>query len=380
MDILNIALLKKLEKDMTVELEKLKNNNDNSDSQYNRPITPLNYEIINKSDGGVRGVIADSWDGNLYGIIRNEGASKFYKSSDSGETFEYFFPVYDLSIVYGEIIWISVFDSGEMTMITAEGYSLYFPDYSLEEYEVALETGVPQKGRLSISSYGLNDKKMVLYGEYDHSTAMKRIWISHNSGKNYEVLKEGDTLNEGNNHWHCVVYDPYSDGIWASQGDGANLGVYYTPDYGATWHFVPGYQPTSIRCFEERVVFGHDSSTLKPGISSWERNSEPYPTKFTDVMTFREDLSADKVYPTNVLWNENSDDYYMMFKAQEEQIDKSYLFVTGNQGKDWHLVSVMSKERNEKTFSFFTGLDNNNFIFFTFGNGDLGRMKPYQWF
>ena len=192
-------------------------------------------------------------------------------------------------------------------------------------------------------------------------------------GRTYSLLKEGETYNSGNNHWHNITYDPYSDGVWASQGDGDNSRVYYTTDWGATWQSVLGTHPTDIFPFEDKVVFGRDKTGERPGMDKWMRNEGSF-TQVTEVFNFRNDKWSFNFYPSRSNWySDNPDVYYILYPPHEPTEHKSYVYGTGDGGDTWHLIY-----NGDLATSSMTGIDKNGYVY-GIGSRNLYRSKAVKW-
>ena len=180
----------------------------------------------------------------------------------------------------------------------------------------------------------------------------------------------------GLNHWHCAVYDEYSDMIWASQGDGPNTRIYYTFDKGVTWGHILTYHPTLIHVMPDRVIFGRDSSHHKAGFSEWVRTDKrPIEiTDISDVITFSNVFSG-WYFPYGTHWHsDNPKEFYMNFPPQWATEKLNYMYATGDGGESWHLVL----NDNRKIFQL-TGKDKNEYLFAVDNNYKLMRAKGFRW-
>ncbi len=333
------------------------------------PLTELDFIVLENDFAFSR--LATSFDGNLYGLAYDGNYTRMFRTTDLGKTFE--FGIRTMDIGYGGPVSINVFRDGSVAIATKDGYLLHLDSFDTSDITVVENTGGGGFEDLSVSSYEDENKKIVLAGEYSHTSHMKKIWISEDGGESYRVLKEGDTLSSGNNHWHCVVYDPYSDGIWASQGDGLNARTYYTPDYGETWEEpILGHQPTLIKPFKDRVIFGEDSSSKPSGFFEWVRSDER-PIVFRESVIFS-NLGAYNYYPTNTNWySDNPDEYYMNFPPRGAETVNNYLYATGDGGNSWHLVY----NRNKRIFDL-TSIGSE--FLFAIGEGSrLMKAKKFRW-
>ena len=206
---------------------------------------------------------------------------------------------------------------------------------------VTLETAGLVGGFVDFYCDGLN--RIVVAGEYTSGDSVpKKLYLSKDGGVTFEIIKVGDTLGPTNNHWHGACYDPYSGAIWAAQGDGENAKIYFTYDLGVTWHEVDAqgqrFQPTLIHAFPDKVIFGEDSSSQKPGLFEYKRVGNEQPTTITldRLLTFRTDKGANVFYPEKDKFAEaNANEVYILFSDTDPM---KYIYGTGDGGNSWHLL------------------------------------------
>ena len=313
-------------------------------------------------------VLARSFDGNLYGIYKGTGNTCLFRSTDSGETIEEGF---ETRFLPDAIVSMNVFKDGTVAIATSGGHLVHLESFDAEDFTLVKDTGAGF-ANFSVNAYEDNEKKIVIAGEYSHTNFAKNLWLSEDGGLTYSLLKVGDTLNSGNNHWHAVAYDPYSDGIWASQGDGPNARIYFTDDYGITWQYVEGYQPTLIYPMPDRVIFGEDSSNKLAGFYVWERSEDGFADVEEGVIFAN--TGAHNYYPVNTNWNANNpDEYYMNFPPRGADTTNNYLYATGDGGKKWYLVL-----NDTMPLSGLTGKDKNGYLFMI-RKRRLMRTKAFIW-
>lgn len=287
-------------------------------------------------------LIATSFDGALHAFVQDVpgGGVWFQRSTDGGQTFERGFAVSTVSGTGNNPVAAFVFADGSVSVISSAG-RMYHADAFDATPTLVHETGTGEPlHRLPSSAYsGPGGEKYVFAGEYSGTTTQKRVYYSTDGGLTWDTLKIGDTLNAGNNHWHASAYDPHTDSVWLSQGDGDNSRLYHSPDWGATWTHIPGTHPTVVHAFPGRVVFGRDKTGEPPGIDYWIPGSEPTPTTLRNGITFRTDRASFHYYPTRTNWNGgNGDDYYMLFPPRHEDETDGYIYATGDRGQTWHLL------------------------------------------
>lgn len=234
--------------------------------------------------------------------------------------------------------------------ITGTGKIVTMADIN-SNHVVTLETVGLVGGFADFYCDGLN--RIVVAGEYTQGDSVaKKLYLSMDGGATFEIIKTGDTLGLVNDHWHGVCYDPYSGAIWAAQGDTENAKIYFTYDSGVTWHEVDAqgqiFQPTLIHAFPDKVIFGEDSSSQKPGLFTYKRIGNEQPTIITieRLLEFRTDRKAFQYYPSNAkLAEANSNEVYIRFEPQGIT-DKTYIYGTGDGGNTWHLVYVGNESFN----------------------------------
>lgn len=326
-----------------------------------KPILPLEFEQMTEK----LYLLGTAYDGNLYGVSYINGGIR--KSIDGGITF-----VQGAFPNIGQIACLTVFSNGSVVAISTDGKFAHSEGFD-KPFTIVKETGATF-APLNFSSYDNGIDRYILASEYGHTSTMKKIWLSKDGGLTYSVLKEGDTLYTGNNHWHTATFDPYSGGIFASQGDGNNARLYFTPDFGITWNYIEGTQPTAIYPFPNRVIFGRDNTGERPGIHEWDRD-EIFPTSLKDALTFREDRWSYNFYPSNTKWNNaNPNEYYLAFPSHIGADELSYIYATGDGGESWHKVY-----ENLIRLVSLTGIDKQGYIYATDRDYKLYRAKRLFW-
>lgn len=336
-----------------------------------RPDGLLNFEFM---DVGNIVAIATAFDRNLY-VFKKEGpeasgSTYLFKSEDSGETFQKGMPISAVQDNEG-VSALFVFEDGSVIVATRGG-KIYRADSYTSTPTLVFELGTKLSG-LSVSAYSGAGKNYVFVSGYDGTTERKDAYYSKDGGQTFTLLKEGDTYNTGNNHWHSVTYDPYSDGVWLSQGDGDNSRLYYTPDWGATWEVLLGTHPTEIYPFSDKVVFGRDKSGgEKPGIDTWMRSQTSL--VLDKALDFRTDRSSFDFYPQRSNWfTSDKNCYYMLFPPHREDEEHAYIYGTADSGDSWHLIY-----NGSDVIHHMTGVDNNGYVYGRFHH-KLYRAKDVTW-
>lgn len=340
------------------------------------PDSLLHFEELTNTVGYI---LATSYDGNVYALRRDEPGRSvgFYKSEDSGKTWTLGFLQNQIEVEggFGQPEAIIVFSDGSVVFISQTGNVIRSSSFDVVPTFVAKLDAEPRM--LSINSYEGEGKQYVFAGGYAHTPTKKDMYFSEDGGRTFSVLKEGDTFNSGNNHWHSVAYDPYDDSVWVSQGDGDNSRVYYTSDWGENWQPILGVHPTAIYAFPNRVAFGRDKSGFPPGISEWVKDGS-IPTELSNAITFREDKGSFDFYPEKSNWNhDNPDIYYMLFPSHGVSDGKTYIYGTGDGGVSWQLVYY-----GDDVTAQLTGIDKNGYIYASSGKGSNAifyRAKAVKW-
>ncbi len=326
-----------------------------------KPILPLEFEQMTEE----LYLLGTAYDGNLYVVSNINGSIR--KSIDGGITF-----VQGAIPNIGQIACLTVFSDGSVVAISRDGKFAHSEGFD-KPFTIVKETGATF-ATLNFSSYDNGIDRYILAAEYGHTSTMKKLWLSKDGGLTYSVLKEGDTLFTGNNHWHTAIFDPYSGGIFASQGDGSNARLYFTPDFGITWNYIEGTQPTAIYPFPNRVIFGRDNMGERPGIHEWNRD-EIFPTSLKDALTFREDRWSYDFYPSNTNWNNaNPNEYYLVFPSHIGVDELSYIYATGDGGESWHKVY-----ENLIRLGSLSGIDKQGYVYAIDKDFKLCRAKRLIW-
>lgn len=340
-----------------------------------KPLNDLVFEPLHPDT--VFRTLATSFDGVLYGLAKKgQDRTKLFKSTDGGKTIQF---GQDVSSINSLIMNMCVFKDGTIVFVTSDGKLLHMESFDAATYTVAQQGDTGGFDDFSLNYFDDGAKKIVLAGEYSLTSYAKKIWFSEDGGRTYTVLKIGDTFNikneqySGNNHWHCVVYDQYSDMIWASQGDGLNTRIYYTFDKGVTWDHILTYHPTLIHPMPDRVIFGRDSSHHKAGFSQWVRTNA-MPIVLEDVISFANVISGG-YFPYGTHWSsDNPNEFYMNFPPRWPTEKLNYMYATGDGGESWHLV--LNDDR--KIFQL-TGKDINGYLFAVDDKYKLLRARAFRW-
>lgn len=274
-----------------------------------------------------------------YGIVR--------ETSDGWETMSadgLHFAGQNNGYCQGMVVW----PDGKICAATNTGKVVIMDDYR-SDHVVTLEGGKEFKSWFFSAYYNGIDRVVVIPG-YRAGIDPKNIFLSLDGGETFRNIKanifvEGST----NLHFHDVEYDPYTGAIWASQGDGLNSNLYVTYDLGETWHSVipdksiaTRHQPTLIHAFRNKVIFGEDASSEKPGLYAYEKQGAvDLSTEITlsRLFTFRPDKGAHEYFAHKDHLACAGDIAYISFPARYAGGD-SYIYATGDGGDSWHLVWV----------------------------------------
>lgn len=197
--------------------------------------------------------------------------------------------------------------------------------------------------------YETATERIVLIGEYDHTSTQKNLYLSRDGGVTFTTIRTTQPAASGNNHWHAVAYDPWARAIWAAAGDNQvpPRELSYSTDWGATWNSITcdnsrHLQPTAIIPFATRVAFGRDSGVIIPGLDWWPRPVNQQPTGDYELekglLTFAPHLNAANVYFSriHVAEGRTSDEKYVCFPRRDT--DTTHIWATGDGGTTWHLV------------------------------------------
>lgn len=112
------------------------------------------------------------------------------------------------------------------------------------------------------------------YGNKGQANNPRRVYKT-TEGTNWDLVCEID--NAHGRHVHKVLYDPYDDALWVSQGDGdSKLWRATGPNYDDLV-FQSVRQPTAGLVFEDCILWGEDGF-VPNGISRWDRATNQYET------------------------------------------------------------------------------------------------------
>lgn len=307
------------------------------------PISTLKFEVLAGRSMIVmsHGVV----NGKLFGIDHG-----WFAESDDGWVTKRNGKVNTGLWGIGQPVRMKAWSDESLTIITANGKVVRMQSIDDESPTVTLDSGIPFVGiGTDFWSDGINN--YVLVGGYRQgSSEPQPLYLSTDGGDTFSQIWETGSLGEVNNHWHSVRFDPYTGGIWVSQGDGANARTSVSWDMGYSWHDVQAdtrgqLQPTLIHAFPNRVVFGRDAgSTLAPGLDVYERdtlNRHPVDIKMKPLMEFRTDRAAADFYPeVKEMCYPRPEEAYIGFrrKAGGDPGNMSYVWATGDGGLSWYAV------------------------------------------
>ena len=329
------------------------------------PESLLHFE---KVDGITVTKIGKSHDGYLYVFGKRQGENThLLRSNDSGLTYEKGIPITSFG---GEtLISFCVYSDGSICFITTGGKIWHTTSFDIPP--IITFTGEDEFAVYGSDYYEHDGTKYVFAGEYNNTSTVKKMWLSENGGLSFTLLKVGDTLNDGNNHWHAGMYDPYDKSYWLSQGDGLNSRIYHSYDK-VNWEKLEGIHPTVIYPFPNRVVFGRDRGDRKPGIDYWER-SEAHPLVVHDGITFKEEYSASSFVPHPSCWDSYFiNEYYFLFPLRAGT--ESFIYGTGDGGASWHMLYTGETIRDN-----ITRVRNDDYVYALDSSNNLYKAKSIKW-
>jgi hypothetical protein len=192
----------------------------------------------------------------------------------------------------------------------------------------------------------ITGKTILTVGEYNESAATRSLYGSFDGGQTWSILRTmapSDTTR--NAHWHASQYDPDTDRIWASHGDGPNGWFGYSDDHGTTWtehRFAASdplytdsgqHQPTVIAPLRQRLALCPDGGTFDTGI--WQADKPGLDIKAV--------LSAIVGVPTFEQYGAgpyalSGDECYVAFGPSGSTTDELVISGTGDGGRSWHNV------------------------------------------
>jgi hypothetical protein len=106
-----------------------------------------------------------------------------------------------------------------------------------------------------------SDRENNLYlGEYGPKMpdCSKTVWKTSDFGDTWAAALTFPNVD--GIHVHVVAVDPYTDNVWASNGDFGYCGIWVSEDHGATWKKVrENSAPTSVVFTEDAIWWGEDT-------------------------------------------------------------------------------------------------------------------------
>lgn len=217
--------------------------------------------------------------------------------------------------------------------------------------QVTLEISTPLSSGISANFYESGTDRIVTFGEYNHDSTQKKLYVSRDGGESFEHVRTTEPTVGGNNHWHATAYDPWANALWAAAGDNSvpPRELSYSTDWGKTWNSLTAddsrhLQPTLIWPFPRRVVFARDAGGIKPGLDQLERPPNrqlggEIPLSL-GLLEFAGHNSAADLYLSTafVAVGRTSDELYVSFPRRATEDGLSYIWATGDGGSSWHLV------------------------------------------
>ena len=187
----------------------------------------------------------------------------------------------------------------------------------------------------------------------------REVYMSRDHGATWELIFDKpieDMIDPSDYHIHEVAFDPYSNMILISIGDGLNRQIHYSYDFGETWsdmfnesdygtgNLVP-IHPTCMLCFPDGIAFGSDE--LPEGISWWQRPKGVYqPALEWEDVSYKVKFGE----PTDTLIGtyamkgstlQTSSGFYgvMPFRNHNTTTKgNARLYATGDGGRSWHEI------------------------------------------
>ena len=245
------------------------------------PKEPLIFTRIESFPSWDRMAVSD--DGTIFFIRYNNKFSKISDISDIGTLTEgvswnandWGMPVNIAVTPYG--LCVATKDEATTPMTSR---LLFFEDINDDSPVIAKE--IQSDGKYFAAGMGFHyvgggrKTGMVLVGEYgNNDNSEHHAYLSLDGGQTFTTVFTHEENPSANNvHIHDVAISPFNGHLWISLGDdSATNGIYRSVDLGATWTKLETdilRKPTVIMPFIDRVVFGRDEASLKPGFDYYQ--------------------------------------------------------------------------------------------------------------
>lgn len=197
-------------------------------------------------------------------------------------------------------------------------------------------------------------------------------------GETWTKILETKVVNpNGNSHWHQASYDPYTNRIWAAQGDVENALMWYSDNMGAKWYEIAKevgvdqrvYQPTVVLPFPNRIILGSDitfNTGISPSLWSLEKDKNHLTDseekfKVVHKLSVRKNFNGDTStqYPTSPFVMNGSEGYIKFGSIGSTKI--SHIVGTGDGGNTWHHLLGLPDDNSNQ--SGIVGPDKNGNIY-----------------
>ena len=249
-------------------------------------------------------------------------------------------------------------DTGRIIVCTNKGRVLVS-----DEERTELKEAFTFKAGYTQNTWGHDKYKnyilLASYGKHNADNPPREVYLSKDHGETWEKIFDkpiSKMLDPGYYHIHDVAFDPYSNMILISVGDGVNRQIHYSYDFGKTWHDVfdervydkvnmAPIHPTSILPFPDGIAFGSDE--LPEGISWWKRpeNVEKPEIRWEDIeykITFgkaNDNLIGTYATKGDTLEVNGQVLGVMPFRNHDTKTEgHTRLFATGDGGQSWHEI------------------------------------------
>lgn len=209
-------------------------------------------------------------------------------------------------------------------------------------------------GYMEMWSVSSHQSKVVI-GQYGAKGECFNVYISQDDGRNFDLLYT--IPYHENSHVHHPMYDPYTDDIWVSNGDGPTWCLRKSSPPYDEWEVMAYDDPTAMIATKDYVLLGKDFGNpnffgTNNGVIRWNRQTGDF-DRVLDVTDWENG---------NELWNhatffmyyDRAADHVYMGTQRRAGYDSNWKFglwvSKGTPYTEWELVTSLSMSDGYRGF------------------------------
>lgn len=313
-------------------------------------------------------------DGIVYAVA-SESSNRIVRSSDGGETWEIGFSWRDNLLISDNVIYITHINNryiAYLTTVDKKLGSVWVSDSFFSNWIKVLDTLFFQAISISPPQIDYAGNTILLIGEYGSGSVERKLWLSRDGAVTWSSIYVAKPNNHSQNcHIHHACYDPISNHVYISVGDGYNSFFGYSIDWGKTWIPVapnglgPDFsgskfnQPTILYPLSTNICTTPDGSKGKAGVWSMDRGSHQLKVAIESIAVMP--YKAFPIYP-NCRDNFHEKLYLIYFPTTNEA-DEACIVGTLDGGFTWRKLCQLMHRKGLVHFPI-VGFDNHGFIYY----------------